>query len=179
MLFRSIGIEVRFLVLSQKTLIFASIPIDVFLLCFLFPPRLLLRFLFYLYLYLYAFFFNFLFFICIFIVSSKVVIFISKSFDFYLQTLWTEVCFLALSQKALVFASIPIDVVLMCFVFPPRLLLCFLFLPLFAFVCVFLVSFSLHVHCFFQSCHFILESFDSYLQTSWTQVRFLAFSVNA
>ena len=58
-------IQVHFLALSQKVLIFASILIDVVFMCFIFTPHLLLRFLFYLYLYLYAFFFNFLFFIWI------------------------------------------------------------------------------------------------------------------
>ena len=77
--------------------------------------------------------------------------FISKSFNFYLQTPWIQVCFLTLSQKVSIFASIPVDVVFMCFVFTPNLLLRFLFLPLFAFVCVFFPVF-----CFLSTCSLFL-----------------------
>ena len=103
--------------------------------------------------------------------------FISKNFNFYLQTPWIQVRFLVLSQKVLIFASILVDVVFMCFVF-----LLMWYLPLFAFVCVFFLVF-----CFF-SCMFIVSSkdvifisknFDFYLQTPWTRVRFLALSQKA
>ena len=77
--------------------------------------------------------------------------FISKNFNFYLQNPWIQVRFLALSQKVSIFASIPVDVVFMCFIFTPHLLLRFLF---FTFICICMrffrfFVFYLHVHCFF------------------------------
>ena len=98
---------------------------------------------------LYAFFFPIF---CFFTACSLFLLklsFLSQSFDFYLQTPWTQVCFLALSQKASIFASIPLDVVLMCFVFPPRLLLHFLF---FTSICICMRFFF----CFFIACSLFL-----------------------
>ena len=69
-----------------------------------FPSPSSIFFFFYLYLHLHAFFyFGFLFFHWMFIVSSKALIFMSESFDFYLQTLCTQVGFLALSVQASIF----------------------------------------------------------------------------